>query len=120
MRNKYGTPFCYVPIITNFLHEKYFKTFCNYNSIIVVVSFSVQRLFSKKYFFICFSIKRERDFCQGVWVLPTSFLHLSALTIFFENVECGHKCYACCQRSGRKHSLQKADCVYTQAMLALI
>ena len=76
--------------------------------------------FSEKIFFICLSIERKWDFLSRGLGSPTSFLHLSALTIFFENVECGHKCYACCQRSCRKHSLQKTDCVYTQAMLALI
>ena len=57
---------------------------------------------------------------QGVWVLPTSFFAFVGTRLFLKKRECGHKCYACCQRSGSKHSSQKTDCVYTQAMLALI
>ena len=57
---------------------------------------------------------------QGVWVLPTSFLYLSAHGFSLKMRECGHKCYACCQRSCRKHSSQKSDDVATKAMLALI
>jgi len=34
--------------------------------------------------------------------------------------QCIDKCYACCQRSCRKHSSQKSDDVATKAMLALI
>jgi len=91
-------------------------------------------------FSLYFSIKRKRDFCQGVWGClgcrlgrcfcfaevsagdphPNKFLCLSALTIFGESGQCIDKCYACCQRSCRKHSAQKSDDVATKAMLALI
>ena len=38
---------------------------------------------------------------QGVWVLPTSFLYLSAHGFSLKMRECGHKCYACCQRKNK-------------------
>ena len=104
---------------TSFL-KKHFKTSCNYNGIIVVVSFSGQwKFFWKNIFSSAFQSSKSKIFCQGVWVLPTSFLYLSAHGFSMKMRECIDKCYACCQRSCRKHSLQKTDCVYTQAMLAL-
>ena len=73
------------PVITTLLLRKNFKTSCNYNCIIVVVSFLGQRLFFWKNIFSSVFQSRESEiFCQGVWVLPTSFLRLSALTIFGE------------------------------------
>ena len=42
------------------------------------------------------------------------FLHLSAHGFSLKMRECDYKGYACCQRSGRKHSLQKNGlCLYT-------
>jgi len=54
------------------------------------------------------------DFIQEVWVLPSVFLYLSSHGFSLKMRECDYKCYACCQRSCRKHSLQKNGlCLYT-------
>ena len=85
---------------------------------IYTVYFSFPKILNTAFLCSLFSAEMPISI-QGVWVLPTSFLYLSSHGFSLKMRECGHKCYACCQRSCRKHSLQKTYCVYTQAMLAL-